>query len=59
LDLERTFPNKPFFQNKKNIIKLKSILLAFSRRNSTIGYSQGFNFIARKILEVCEDEVIK
>ena len=59
LDLERTFPNKPFFQNHTNIIKLKNILLAFSRRNSTIGYCQGFNFIAGKILEVCEDEVIK
>ena len=59
LDLERTFPSKPFFQEQKNIIKLKNILLAFSRRNSTIGYCQGFNFIVGKILEVCEDEVIK
>ena len=59
LDLERTFPNDPFFQEQKNILKLKNILIAFTRRNTTLGYCQGFNFIAGKILKVCEDEVIK
>jgi hypothetical protein len=57
--LERTFPLDPFFQDQRNIIKLKNILLAYSRRNSTIGYCQGFNFIAGKILKNCEDEVNK
>ena len=59
LDLDRTFPQDPFFQDKKNIEKLKKVLLAFTRRESTIGYCQGFNFIVGKILIVCEDEVIK
>lgn len=59
LDLDRTFPSDPFFQERKNIIKLKNVLLAFSRRNSTIGYCQGFNFIVGKILKICEDEVNK
>jgi hypothetical protein len=59
LDLDRTFPQDPFFQDKKNLTKLKNILLAFTRRESTIGYCQGFNFIVGKILKVCEDEVIK
>ncbi len=59
LDLDRTFPLDPFFQDKKNISKLKNILLAFSRRESTIGYCQGFNFIVGKILKVCQTEVIK
>ena len=59
LDLERTFPEDPFFQDQKNIVKLKNILLAFSRRESTTGYCQGFNFVLGKILKICEDEVIK
>jgi hypothetical protein len=59
LDLDRTFPQDPFFQDKKNLTKLKNILLAFTRRESTIGYCQGFNFIVGKLLKVCEDEVIK
>jgi hypothetical protein len=57
LDLERTFPADPFFQDEKNLKKLKNILLAFSRRESTIGYCQGFNFIVGKILKIFEDEV--
>ena len=57
LDLDRTFPQDPFFQDQNNITKLKNILLAFSRKESTIGYCQGFNFIVGKILKVCEDEV--
>ena len=59
LDLDRTFPNDPFFQDKKNIEKLKNILLAFSRRESTIGYCQGFNFMVGKILKICQNEVNK
>ena len=56
-DLNRTFPEEEFFQKKENIDKLRNILLAFSRRNSSIGYNQGFNFIVGRILEVMEDEV--
>lgn len=56
-DLNRTFPEEEFFQKKETIDKLRNILLAFSRRNSSIGYSQGFNFIVGRILQVVEDEV--
>ena len=56
-DLNRTFPDEAFFQKKENIDKLRNILLAFSRRNSSIGYTQGFNFIVGRILEIVEDEV--
>ena len=55
-DLKRTFPQKTFFQDEKNIQKLKNILMAFAYRNITIGYSQGFNFIAAKILLVIQNE---
>ena len=58
-DLFRTFPEEKFYQKKENIDKLRNILLAFSRRNSSIGYNQGFNFIVGRILEVVEDEVRK
>ena len=56
-DLNRTFPEEEFFQKKETIDKLRNILLAFSRRNSSIGYNQGFNLIVGRILEVVEDEV--
>lgn len=58
LDLDRTFPNDPFYQEPKNCEKLRNILIAFTRRNSTIGYCQGFNFIVGKILKICNNEVI-
>ena len=56
-DLNRTFPDEEFFQKKENIDKLRNILIAFSRRNSSIGYNQGFNFIVGRILEIVNDEV--
>jgi len=58
LDLGRTYPNDPFFIEKENIQKLKNVLIAITRRESTIGYCQGFNFIVGKILKICENEVI-
>ena len=57
-DLTRTFPDEEFFKKKENLNKLRNILIAYSRRNSSIGYNQGFNFIAGRILETVEDEVI-
>lgn len=56
-DLSRTFPEEEYFKNKTNLQKIKNVLLAFSRRNSSIGYNQGFNFIVGRILEIVEDEV--
>ena len=58
LDLGRTYPNDSFFTEKENIKKLKHILIAVSRRETTIGYCQGFNFIVGKILKICGNEVI-
>ena len=59
LDLRRTYPNDKFFQNNNNIAMLKNVLIAFSRRVTTIGYCQGFNFIVGRILKICQNEVIK
>ena len=58
-DLNRTFPDEEFFQNKENLNKIRNILLAFSRRNSSIGYTQGFNFIVGRLLKIIGNEVSK
>jgi hypothetical protein len=58
-DLNRTFPDEPFFQDKENINIIRNILTAFSRRNSSIGYTQGFNFIVGRLLQVVRNEVIR
>jgi len=55
-DLNRTFPDEEFFQDEDNINKIRNILTAFSRRNSSIGYTQGFNFIVGRLLQILEDE---
>jgi hypothetical protein len=57
LDLYRTFPGDPFFDKEENIQKLKNVLLAYSRRNLSIGYCQGFNFIVARLLKVYKSEV--
>lgn len=57
LDLKRTFPEDPYFQDEKVLKKLSNILLAYSRRSTTVGYSQGFNFIVGKILKEVNNEV--
>ena len=56
LDIPRTFPNEPYFKEEKNRNKLKNILTAFVRRNTSIGYTQGFNCIVGKLLLVVDNE---
>ena len=56
-DLNRTFPEEEFFQDTDNIDKIRNILIAFSRRNSSIGYTQGFNFIVGRLLQIIGNEV--
>ena len=56
-DLNRTFPTEPFFQKEENINKLRNILLAYSHRNISVGYCQGFNFIAGRLLQKYNNEV--
>ena len=57
MDLHRTFPQDPFFHREENINKLRNVLLAYSRRNISIGYCQGFNFIVGRLLKIFESEV--
>lgn len=57
MDLKRTFPDSEFYKKEENLQKLKNILSCYSIRNASIGYCQGFNFIAGRLLEILEDEV--
>ncbi len=56
MDLHRTFPSDPFFKEDESINALRNILLAYSRRNVTIGYCQGFNFIVGRIYKITKNE---
>ena len=56
-DLPRTFPDEPYFKKSENISKLRNVLKAYSRRNGTVGYCQGFNFIVGKLLMILDNEV--
>jgi len=47
------------FKLPETIRKLKNILLAYSRRNISIGYCQGFNFIVGRLLKIYTNEVNK
>ena len=55
LDIYRTFPEDENFRKEK-IDSLKNILIAYSRRNCSLGYCQGFNYIVGKLLKVVKDE---
>ena len=55
LDIHRTFPEDENFKEEK-INSLKNILIAYSRRNCTLGYCQGFNYIVGKLLKVINNE---
>lgn len=58
MDVMRTFPDDPFFKEEKNLKTLKNILLAYSRRNLSVGYCQGFNFIVGRLIKIFKNEVI-
>ena len=56
-DLDRT--NQTLLsQNEIYKNWLRNILICYSIRNSSIGYCQGFNFIALRIIEIVQNEVI-
>ena len=50
-DIIRTFIDPIKAENNELILKLKNILIAYSRRNITVGYCQGFNFIIGELLD--------
>ena len=56
LDLERTFPEAPQGDLKPLLAKLKKVLFAYTKRNPTVGYCQGMNFVAGRLLQILDDE---
>lgn len=56
MDLHRTFPHDDFFKEDSSINALRNILLAYSRRNISVGYCQGFNFIVGRIYKITKNE---
>ena len=56
LDLKRTFPEDKYFHETETINKLRNVLLTYSKRNLSIGYVQGFNFIVGRMLKYISNE---
>ena len=57
LDIPRTFPDDNFISKSETLVKIKNVLLAYSRRSMSIGYCQGFNHIVAKIFTITDNEV--
>ena len=56
VDLQRTYPNEPFFEDQEVIDKLRRVAIAYTVRNPEIGYCQGFNFIIGRFLMIMSEE---
>ena len=57
LDLKRTFTDdKAFSKDKKLQNAVLNILLAYAKRNTSIGYCQGMNYLGSLIARVIRDE---
>ena len=55
LDLRRTFPNDKAETIEKFICPLRNVLYTFVKRNPTIGYCQGMNFIVGNLLKTMDE----
>lgn len=56
-DLERTFPEHPYFMpGKDGVVRLKHVLHALCWRNPLLNYCQSFNFLAAMLLLFLDDE---
>lgn len=50
MDIHRTLTDNIFFRKGPGVQKLNEVLLAYSRRNTEVGYCQGMNLIAANLL---------
>ena len=50
MDINRTLTDNVFFRKGPGVAKLEEILLAYSRRNPSVGYCQGMNLITASLL---------
>lgn len=57
LDLRRTFTDDDEFSNDKiHYHKMMNMLLAYAKRNTSVGYCQGMNYLAGMITRVIDEE---
>lgn len=49
-DLQRTYRDEGYFEVPGSVQGLRNVLLAYSTRNPSVGYCQGMNFIAGRLL---------
>lgn len=56
LDLKRTFPDLKDHATPEKEEKMRNVLGAYIKRNPTVGYWQGMNFIAAILLNYLEEE---
>jgi len=52
-----TFSQNIIDKHSDIVVKLHNILKAFTKRNFSIGYCQGFNIIVWTLLQIYSDEV--
>lgn len=50
MDIHRTLTDNIFFRKGPGVQRLNEVLLAYSRRNTKVGYCQGMNLIAANLL---------
>jgi hypothetical protein len=55
-DLGRTFPMHPWIDSADGRAALRRLLVAYSFRDSRVGYCQGMNFVAAMLLLVMKTE---
>jgi hypothetical protein len=56
LDLKRTFPNDKNHATPEKEMQMRNILYSYAKRNPTIGYCQGLNFITAVLLQHLNEE---
>jgi Rab-GTPase-TBC domain len=54
LDLRRTFTELKVNKSERLIVKLRNVLTTYCKRNPTIGYCQGMNFLVGRLLKVIQ-----
>ncbi|XP_078439312.1 uncharacterized protein LOC144709612 [Wolffia australiana] len=55
-DLPRTFPGHPWINSAEGQASLRRVLVAYSFRDSNVGYCQGLNYVAGMLLLVMTSE---
>uniref|UniRef100_A0A5B7AGP9 Rab-GAP TBC domain-containing protein n=1 Tax=Davidia involucrata TaxID=16924 RepID=A0A5B7AGP9_DAVIN len=55
-DLPRTFPGHPWLDTSEGHATLRRVLVAYSFRDSDVGYCQGLNYVAALLLLVMKTE---